>query len=63
VLEVAIKYVFEYLKLEKLKLEVFSNNVKAINLYKKYNFKEDGTKTINDKEVICMELVNENRQI
>jgi UDP-4-amino-4,6-dideoxy-N-acetyl-beta-L-altrosamine N-acetyltransferase len=55
--EVCIKYVFDLLRLNKLKLEVFSDNLRAINLYEKYNFKEVGMKNINDKKVICMELV------
>jgi UDP-4-amino-4,6-dideoxy-N-acetyl-beta-L-altrosamine N-acetyltransferase len=32
--EICIKYAFDILKLNTLKLEVFSNNKKAINLYK-----------------------------
>jgi len=55
--EVCIKYVFDLLRLNKLKLEVFSDNLRAINLYEKYNFKEVGVKSINDKKVICMELI------
>ena len=54
--ELCIKYAFEVLNLNKLKLEVFSNNIKAINLYKKFNFKETSKKIVNNKEVICMEL-------
>ena len=59
--EICIKYIFDILKLDKLKLEVFSDNEKAINLYKKFNFKEVKRKELNNKEVICMELKNENR--
>ncbi|MFK5936801.1 MAG: UDP-4-amino-4,6-dideoxy-N-acetyl-beta-L-altrosamine N-acetyltransferase [Sulfurimonas sp.] len=55
--ELCIEYVFSVLKLKKLKLEVLIRNEKALNLYKKYNFKEVGTKEINGNEVICMELV------
>jgi len=54
--EVCIKYAFDILKLNKLKLEVFEENEKAISLYKKYGFKQSGKKIINDKKVICMEL-------
>jgi len=61
-IEVWIKYAFNVLKLNKLKLEVFEENEKARNLYKKYKFQEVGKKMINDKKVICMELENENRQ-
>ncbi len=59
--EVCIKYAFEFLKLSKLKLEVFEDNERARNLYKKYKFQEVDKKMINDKKVICMELRNENR--
>ena len=55
--EICLKYVFDFLVLNKLKLEVFSDNLKVVNLHKKYNFKEVGMKNINDKKVICMELV------
>jgi UDP-4-amino-4,6-dideoxy-N-acetyl-beta-L-altrosamine N-acetyltransferase len=58
--ESCIKYAFDILGLKKLKLEVFCENERAINLYKKYNFQEVGKKEINNKEVICMELKNEN---
>ncbi|MBT5491830.1 UDP-4-amino-4,6-dideoxy-N-acetyl-beta-L-altrosamine N-acetyltransferase, partial [bacterium] len=34
--EVCIKYIFDILKLDKLKLEVLEENIRAINLYKKY---------------------------
>jgi UDP-4-amino-4,6-dideoxy-N-acetyl-beta-L-altrosamine N-acetyltransferase len=59
--EVCIKYSFDIMKIKKLKLEVFSNNQKAISLYKKFNFQEVSKKEINNKKVICMELKNENR--
>ncbi|ADN08186.1 UDP-4-amino-4,6-dideoxy-N-acetyl-beta-L-altrosamine N-acetyltransferase [Sulfurimonas autotrophica] len=59
--KLCIEYAFDILKLKKLKLEVFSNNKKALNLYKKFNFKEIGKKIVNNKDVICMELKNENR--
>ncbi|MBL0703300.1 MAG: UDP-4-amino-4,6-dideoxy-N-acetyl-beta-L-altrosamine N-acetyltransferase [Sulfurospirillum sp.] len=54
--ELSIKYIFDILKLNRIKLEVFSNNLKVINLHKKYNFHEVMSKTINNKSVICMEL-------
>ena len=59
--KVCIEYAFDKLKIETLKLEVFSDNLKAINLYKKFMFKETDKKLENNKEVICMELKNENR--
>ena len=58
---ICIDYAFNTLKVEILKLEVFSENIQVINLHKKFNFKETGIKIVNDKEVICMELENENR--
>ncbi|MFA6136928.1 MAG: UDP-4-amino-4,6-dideoxy-N-acetyl-beta-L-altrosamine N-acetyltransferase [Sulfurimonas sp.] len=61
--ECCVKYAFEILQLDKMMLEVFSDNERAINLYKKYNFQEVGKKEINNKEVICMELRNENRKV
>jgi len=57
--EVCIKYVFDILKLDKLKLEVFSENQRAFNLYKKFSFKETKIKEINAKDVICRKLKNE----
>ncbi|WP_188109967.1 UDP-4-amino-4,6-dideoxy-N-acetyl-beta-L-altrosamine N-acetyltransferase [Sulfurimonas hydrogeniphila] len=59
--QLCINYVFKNLKFKKLKLEVFKDNKKAINLYKKFNFKEVGVKIVHNKDVICMELKNENR--
>ena len=55
------EYGFNTLQLQRLKAEVYRENGKAVTLYKKFNFKETGTKIINNKEVICMELKNENR--
>ncbi|MFA6192482.1 MAG: UDP-4-amino-4,6-dideoxy-N-acetyl-beta-L-altrosamine N-acetyltransferase [Sulfurimonas sp.] len=54
-------YSFNILKIKKLVAETFVENNKAINLYKKFNFKETTRKTVNNKEVICMELKNEDR--
>lgn len=59
--EVAIEYAFNDLQVKVLKLEVYSDNVRVRNLHKKYKFQETGTKTVNDRSVICMELRNENR--
>jgi UDP-4-amino-4,6-dideoxy-N-acetyl-beta-L-altrosamine N-acetyltransferase len=53
---VSLKYVFDLLEFKKIKLEVFSNIVKAIDLYKKFNFRKAGVKNINNKIVIYMEL-------
>jgi UDP-4-amino-4,6-dideoxy-N-acetyl-beta-L-altrosamine N-acetyltransferase len=54
--EISIKYAFDNLKLNKLKLEVFTDNERALNLYKKYQFEETNRKIVNEREVICMEL-------
>lgn len=55
-LETIINFSFYILKVKKIFAEVFFENEKAYNLYKKYNFKEIGEKIVNDKKVICMEL-------
>ncbi|OHD98040.1 MAG: UDP-4-amino-4,6-dideoxy-N-acetyl-beta-L-altrosamine N-acetyltransferase [Sulfurimonas sp. RIFCSPHIGHO2_12_FULL_36_9] len=53
------EYGFHALNINKLIAEVFAKNEKAINLYKKFNFKDITRKTVNNKEIICMELKNE----
>ncbi|RUM45338.1 MAG: UDP-4-amino-4,6-dideoxy-N-acetyl-beta-L-altrosamine N-acetyltransferase [Hydrogenimonas sp.] len=58
---ISIDYAFNTLHLTVLKLEVLSNNIQVRNLHKKFHFQELGTKMINDKEVIYMELTYENR--
>ena len=53
-----IDYGFNVLGLEKLILYVYKNNQKAINLYKKFNFK-----IVNKKDnLLKMELLNANRK-
>lgn len=59
--EISIKFAFNELKVNRLKLEIFENNIKVINLHKKYKFKETDRKIANNIKVICMELKNENR--
>jgi UDP-4-amino-4,6-dideoxy-N-acetyl-beta-L-altrosamine N-acetyltransferase len=59
--EICIKYAFDILKLNKLKLEVFEENKQVRNLHKKYKFYESDKKIVNEKQVMCMELENENR--
>lgn len=54
--EVCLKYILDLLNLNKIKLEVFSDNVRVLNLHKKYKFKRMGMKKVHDKQVICMEL-------
>ena len=55
-----INYSFFSLKIDRLNAEVFSENIQAFKLYKKFNFKEVGSKLINNKKVIFMELLYEN---
>ena len=52
-LKIAIKYAFEELKAKKIILYVFEDNIKAINLYKKFSFKEIDKQ----KNIIKMELI------
>ena len=59
--QISIDYAFNELQVSKLKLEVFEENIQVRNLHKKYKFKETGERIINNKKVICMELINENR--
>jgi UDP-2,4-diacetamido-2,4,6-trideoxy-beta-L-altropyranose hydrolase/UDP-4-amino-4,6-dideoxy-N-acetyl-beta-L-altrosamine N-acetyltransferase len=60
-LENISKYAFEVLKVKKVFAEVFSENKRAYDLYKKFNFKPFDKKIVNNKEVICLELKYENR--
>ena len=54
--KVCLKHILDLLSLNKIKLDVFSGNVRALNLHKKYKFKRMGMKKVHDKQVICMEL-------
>jgi UDP-4-amino-4,6-dideoxy-N-acetyl-beta-L-altrosamine N-acetyltransferase len=56
-IEFGISYAFNILKTPKIILYVFENNKKAINLYKKFGFKETDKKN----NLIKMELIHENR--
>ena len=60
-MQIMIEYSFNIINLNHIKASVFSDNTKAIDLYKKFNFKKIDTKIVNNKKVICMELKNENR--
>jgi len=57
----SIEYAFNILNVAILKLEVFSENKQVRNLHKKFHFIETTQKVINNKDVICMELKNENK--
>jgi len=52
-----INYSFDVLTLKKLKANVYVNNISAISLYERFNFK----RVKNYKNMIYMELLNENR--
>jgi UDP-4-amino-4,6-dideoxy-N-acetyl-beta-L-altrosamine N-acetyltransferase len=54
--EFGISYAFKELKISKIILYVFEDNIKAINLYKKYGFKQTDKKN----NLIKMELSYEN---
>ncbi|NOR55562.1 MAG: UDP-2,4-diacetamido-2,4,6-trideoxy-beta-L-altropyranose hydrolase [Sulfurovum sp.] len=56
-----IDYGFNILKVETLVSEVFEDNISAIKLYKRYDFRNTMTKQVNNRDVIYMELDNENR--
>ncbi len=60
-MDAIVAYAFETLKVHTLKAEVFENNAKAKALYEKFGFCEKGRKMVHEKEVICMELINEHR--
>ncbi len=54
-----VAYAFDFLKIKKLKLEVFEENLRAQSLYKKYCFKEVSKKSVDERKVICMELLKD----
>lgn len=62
-MSVAIEYAFNEEKYKKIQLEVYRDNERAINLYKNYGFNITKEKIVNNKTVICMELVNENPKL
>jgi len=54
-----IYYAFYNFKMDRLIAEVFTENFKAISLYKKFNFREIDTKVVDGRDMIVMELKNE----
>ena len=62
-LDTICDYTFNTLNIKYLNGEVFKENIKAISLYRKFKFKfkEINKKIINNKEVLYMELKNEDR--
>lgn len=55
-IEAGIRYAFDKAHLDILRLEVFSNNQRALKLYRHFKFKEAGTECIDGREIIFMEL-------
>ncbi len=55
----ASQYAFIELDVEKIKLEVFPGNERAIRFYNKCGFKFIDTKKINQKNIMCMEKIKE----
>jgi UDP-2,4-diacetamido-2,4,6-trideoxy-beta-L-altropyranose hydrolase/UDP-4-amino-4,6-dideoxy-N-acetyl-beta-L-altrosamine N-acetyltransferase len=55
----ASQYAFIELDVEKIKLEVFPGNEKAINFYNKCGFEFIDTKKINHQNIMCMEKIKE----
>ena len=52
---VSLYFAFKELKLDKLTLEVFSDNKQVVNLHKKFGFEIVREKIENSKKVFCME--------
>ena len=61
--KICLDYAFEELKVDRLKLEVFGDNKKALKLYNYLGFKELGKKDFGKRVMICMELERENRKV
>ena len=59
-LETIINYAFIKLHVLRLISEAFDNNLPAIKLYKKFMFRIINSRTINQQNVVTMELTNEN---
>jgi UDP-2,4-diacetamido-2,4,6-trideoxy-beta-L-altropyranose hydrolase len=51
------KYAFIELNVKKIKLEVYSDNKRAINFYKNCSFSPFYTKKVDRKNIICMEKI------
>jgi UDP-4-amino-4,6-dideoxy-N-acetyl-beta-L-altrosamine N-acetyltransferase len=51
----ASQYAFIELGVKKIKLEVYSDNERAVNFYKKCDFSLINTKKVNHQDVMCME--------
>ena len=55
-MNIVCRYAYKTLGLRRLVAEVFSNNVKAENLYSRFGFRVFDKKIINEKEIMCMGL-------
>lgn len=55
------EYSFNTLHMNNIYANVFKDNIKAISLYETFGFQKISNKLIDNKEVIYMELKNENR--
>jgi ribosomal protein S18 acetylase RimI-like enzyme len=58
-METIIEYAFGALEINLLKLEVLESNRRAINLYKRFNFKEFNREVVDGNRMIYMELRDE----
>lgn len=56
------EYGFNKLGLNKIILEVYKDNIKAFNLYKKVGFKTVEEKNISNREVLLMQLCKDNKK-
>lgn len=59
--EICSKYIFDILGFEKVNLEVFSDNSKAIKSYRSFGFTNTASKVVNGRKVSCMELLRNDR--
>lgn len=62
-MQIIIDLAFEFLEVESLLSEVFAENTGAAKLYDRFGFKETGTREMNGRKLIIMEIKNENRQL
>ena len=56
-----VSYAFETLKVKKIIAEVYTDNLKAITLYKKHNFSTLNIENLQNRELTRMEINDENR--
>jgi len=56
-MQVILEYALLVLGLKKIRAHVFVDNIKAIELYKKFNFKQIDTQKLEKKKLVIMELI------